>query len=380
MENIMSFKQLESDWEKVKQIIISNTNQNSKISEVLKDNTFGCQTETLTDIFTILLDGEILYKKSGMCILKNDGGEYFLFLEGYLTICFDDGEMEDYDCDMDDFNFVSKEKATELLNSCPFSIILKIMSYYEENKKKVDSLLKVKKPLSLNQKKTEIQKIISGVDFEIFYEKVMEHVFNLLILKSVPKPQKLKAKKKAAIDSKRIDDLVAKTFEKIKFEDCDDVKIKAKLKDMFTSTLENQTQNPFSGYNKDIVGIVSLFRSFAWSDDNIANFYTKGLAVLSRFHPNLKQLLEVSQLVKPIAMYPGQIVKVNYLIFEDQEFENQLFWCSYGRCLEENSTLIEKSKSIKMDRIFTEYPTMKEVEKFIVSEMEDYWEAGDWEK
>jgi hypothetical protein len=256
------------------------------------------------------------------------------------------------------------------------------MSYYEENKKKVNSLLKVKKPLSLNQKKTVIQRIISGVDddFEIFYEKVMEHVFNLLTLKNVPKPQKLKAKKKAAIDSKRIDDLVAKTFEKIKFEDCDDVKIKAKLKDMFTSTLENQTQNPFSGYNKDIVGIVSLFRSFAWSDDNIANFYTKGLAVLSQFHPNLKQLLEVSQLVKPIEMYPGQIVKVNYLYDqnEGEQFENQLFWCSCGRYLDNNSTQIERSESIKMDRIFTEYPTMKEVEKFIVSEMGDFWETDDW--
>lgn len=375
----MSFKQLESDWEKVKKIIISNTVQNPKISEVLKNKTFGCQTEKLIDIFSILLDEKVLDKQSGMCILRDENDDHFLFLEDTTTICFEDGEMNSFDCDMDEYNFVSKEKATELLNSSPMSIILKILSFYEENRKKVDELLKTQKPLSLNQKKSkvmEVMEIIDNCDFEEFYGKVMEHVFNLLKLKSVPKPLKVKDGKRKPVN---FGNFVERVYKKIKFDGCDETRMKIQLNAMFESTLESSSVNPFSGYNQDIVGIVSLFRSFTWTDDTIASFSSKGLMFLSQIHPNLSQLVEVNQLVKPIDLFSGQVIKVKYFHYEGEDYENSLFWYN-GDGLENNEITIRNQDYLKLDRVFTEYPTLKEMEKFIVEDMNDFWNNGEWEE
>jgi hypothetical protein len=379
----MSIKQLESNWEKVKKIIISNT-MNANVSQILENYNIGCQADTIAEIFSVLFNDRIVDKENGMCFLKNDE-EIFLYL----------GEDTDGDCkflhlkegktikttyyDLDGMELISEDKAKNILDNLSAKHIIHILSFYEDGD---PNSFKISQKISQKERKQNIEEIIDGSDFSMFYSKVMKHVYKLLELKTAPKIKKVTPKIKKPLN---IDSLVEKMYTRLKFDkNTDETLVKNCLKNIYSLTLENQPVNPFSVYNEDIVGIVSLFRSFASVDNTIRRFWTTGLRLLSSLHPNLNQITDVLKTLKSTNLDIYQIVKVKYLFIEDSDSEcvDSLFWWN-GSSLENKEEIIQGDNyglDVSMDRISLEYPSVKEVENFIVKEMKCVWNSDEWER
>lgn len=135
--NITSpIKEIESDWEIIKENILSSSPDKSIdkfVHTILSNNLFGCQSNTLVQIFAALCGVGLSTDLKKMTIASCENDELILFvgdeLEDGNCINLSNGCYDSIDED-ELFPTVSREESIDALSNIDKETIIKILKHY----------------------------------------------------------------------------------------------------------------------------------------------------------------------------------------------------------------------------------------------------------